>query len=122
MADLQLTMGTDLSVSPTGDLALVTGTQAGQERVLRRLLTNPGDYIWHLEYGAGLPAMVGQPARARVIEGISRAQMYLEPAVSQTTPPVVTVTASIDGTVVETVRYVDADTGESQILTAQASA
>ena len=59
MADIQHTFGNDLTLSATGDIAIVDGTQRGQERVLRRLLTNPGDYIWLLNYGAILRRMVG---------------------------------------------------------------
>ncbi|CAH2606511.1 conserved protein of unknown function (plasmid) [Rhodovastum atsumiense] len=118
MADLAHTMGSDLSVGATGDLALSTGSQAGQERVLRRLLTNPTDYLWDLGYGAGLPAMVGQPANAQRIAAIARAQMRQEAAVASSPAPTVTVSAQDDGTVVASIRYVDADTGETQTLTA----
>ncbi len=54
MYDLSHQWGDDLTVGPTGDMALVTGSVFGQQRVLRRLMTNPGDYIWQLDYGAGL--------------------------------------------------------------------
>jgi hypothetical protein len=46
---------------PTGSVTPSSATVEGEQRVLRRLLTNPGSYIWHLEYGAGLPQHVGQP-------------------------------------------------------------
>ena len=54
MSDISHQWGSDLSIGPTGDFALVSGAILGQQRVLRRLLTNPGDYIWHPDYGAGL--------------------------------------------------------------------
>ncbi len=117
MADLAHLFGNDLSLSPTGDLALSDSTQAGQERVLRRLLTNPGGYIWQLDYGAGLPAMVGTPADSNRIQAVVGAQMTLEPAVSRLPVPVVTVTASINGTVVASAKYTDAATGNTQVLT-----
>ena len=71
MSDLNHFYGGDLSLSATGDILKVDGSTQGQQRVLRRLLTNPalmdssgkvtvvGDYIWHPTYGAGLPRMVG---------------------------------------------------------------
>ena len=62
MPDISHQFSADLSLSPTGDLATITAPQLTQQRVLRRLLTNPGDYIWHPSYGAGLAAFVGQPA------------------------------------------------------------
>ena len=117
MNDLQHTFGADLTISPTGDLAVSAGTQAGQERVLRRLLTNPIDYIWNLSYGAGLPMMVGQPASATRISAIARAQMGIEPAVAVDPAPVSVVTVNPNGTVYLYIRYADADTGDSQTLT-----
>jgi len=46
MVDVQHRWAGDLAVTATGDLAVVTGGPLGTERVLRRLLTNPADYIW----------------------------------------------------------------------------
>ncbi len=83
MADLAHYFGQDLSLGPTGDLALVSGSLAVEQRVLRRLLTAPGAYIWHVPYGAGLGALVGMPANARLITGLVRQQMGLEAAVAQ---------------------------------------
>ena len=46
MPDLAHQFGADLVAGATGDLAVVDGPALGRQRVLRRLLTNPGDYIW----------------------------------------------------------------------------
>ena len=35
-------------ISSSGDISVVSGPLLGQQRVLRRLLTNPGDYIWQM--------------------------------------------------------------------------
>lgn len=89
--------GTDLSVSASGDVLTVGGTQRGQQRVLRRLLTNPAnedgpaDYIFQPEYGAGLPRFVGKPIDTQKITAAILAQMVLEDAVAQTPAPVVIV-------------------------------
>lgn len=117
MPDLQHTFGADIGVSATGDLALSDGTRLGQERVLRRLLTNPGDYIWQPAYGAGLAGFIGQPAAPAAIEAVTRAQMLLEAVVARDPAPVVSVAASPDGTVTESIRYADAATGATQTLT-----
>ncbi len=116
MPDLQHTMGGDLTVSPSGDLALSAGSAMGQERVLKRLLTNPGDYIWHLAYGAGLPAAVGQPTRPERLRGLIRAQMLREAAVARTPTPSVEITAGVDGTVGAMIRYADNDDGTTQTI------
>lgn len=116
MNDLAHIFGADLALSPTGDLAVSTGTQAGQERVLRRLLTNPGDYLWHLDYGAGLAAMVGQPAYPGRIAAVARAQMLRETAVARSPAPLVTASGLPTGTVTLSIRYADATTGDSATL------
>ena len=106
--------GADLQRGPTGDVAAASGTALATQRVLRRLLTNPSDYIWQLNYGAGLRQMVGNPADALAITGVITSQMLLEPSVAQTPPPTVQVSASPNGTVYAAVQYTDASTGQNQ--------
>lgn len=117
MIDLYHYFGNDLSVGPTGDLAFSVGTQYGQQRVVRRLLTNPVAYIWHTDYGGGLGAKIGSPTSAGVIQGIIRGQISKEAAVSQTPTPTVTVSGTNLGVVTATIQYADADTSENQVLT-----
>ena len=45
MPDISQLIGADLAVSATGDLLTSTSIALSQERVLRRLMTNPGDYL-----------------------------------------------------------------------------
>jgi phage baseplate assembly protein W len=119
MADISHQWGSDLTTGPTGDLAVVTGAMLGQQRVLRRLLTNPGDYIWQPGYGAGLARFIGQPGNMLAIRAVVRSQIFKEAAVARTPEPVIDVTldpAGAVGTVYVNVRYVDADSGETQIL------
>ena len=116
MQDVSLLWGQDLTVSATGDLALATSTELSQQRVLRRLLTNPGDYIWQPSYGAGLGQFVGQPVNVSMIQSVIRSQVLLESTVAQTPEPVISVAGANDGGVYVDVRYVDADTGSTQIL------
>lgn len=117
MSDLSHEMGGDLALSATGDLQTAAGPEWGRQRVLRRLLTNPGDYIWQPGYGAGLAAMVGQPANAARIAAITRAQMLQEGAVARSPMPQADVVVRADGAVFEHVRYADAATGDPQLLT-----
>jgi hypothetical protein len=116
MVDLALQVGGDLSVGPTGDLAVADGTMLTQQRVLRRLVTNPGDYIWQLSYGAGLGRFVGQPGAPAAIGGVTRAQLLQEAAVASSPPPVVTAVAGNDGTVITALTYTDATTGQASTL------
>ncbi len=93
MSDLNHTFGGDLGVAAEGDLATVSTSALGQQRVLRRLLTNAGDYIWQLNYGAGLASMIGMPVDAATIAGLVRSQIFQESAVAQTPTPVIAVEA-----------------------------
>jgi hypothetical protein len=116
MADVSHVVGFDLTLSPTGDLAAVSNANLGQQRVLRRLLTNPGDYIWNLAYGAGLPRMVGDISLPTAIRGLITSQMLQEPSVAQSPLPQITVSSDNAGTVYAYVQYADATTGTSQVL------
>ncbi len=83
--------GGDLDVSPSGDLAVATGSPAVTQRVLRRLLTNPKTYIWNLSYGAGLPGFIGTTAANGQIEAVVRSQIMREPAIARSPAPTVSV-------------------------------
>lgn len=122
MADLAHNFGGDLQLSPTGNLALASGTAVGQQRVLRRLLTNPGAYIWNLTYGAGLGAFVGQPNPATRMRALARSQMRRESAVARSPAPTADVIATPDGTITLTLTYADAVTGANVTLSAPVSA
>lgn len=116
MSDLQHQFGSDLAVGPTGDLATVGGSTLGQQRVMRRLLTNPGDYIWQLGYGAGLAQFVGQPADATRIRAVIRSQIFREAAVARTPEPIADVVSDSAGTVSVQVSFADAVTTRTQLL------
>ena len=116
MADIFHSFGADLVASPTGDIAPATGAMLGQQRVLRRLLTNPADYIWQQGYGAGLAQFVGQPAATGRIRATIRSQIFKEAAVARTPEPVIDVSFDHAGTVYVHIRYADAATGQTQLL------
>lgn len=119
MADLFHQWGSDLLIGASGDIGSVSGPLAGQQRVLRRLLTNPGDYIWQLDYGAGLARFIGQPTNPLQIRAVIRSQIFKEPAVANQPEPTVDVQIAPGGaadTVYINIRYADADTGATQIL------
>lgn len=125
MADVSQQWGSDLVIAPSGDLSLASGTVLGQQRVLRRLLTSPGDYIWQPDYGAGLSRFVGQPANALQIRAVIRSQIFKESFVAQTPEPVIDVElgpAGAAGTVYVHIRYVDSSTQETQVLSFSVSA
>lgn len=110
MADLAHSFGSDIQLGPTGDLALSDGVELGRERVLRRLMTAPGAYIWHIAYGAGLPLFIGEPGNAARVAAVTRTQMYLESRVSHTPPPQIDVNLLTTGTLTLSIRYADVPT------------
>lgn len=109
MNDIYLDWGSDISLGPTGDLAVVSGSNAISQRICRRLLTNVGDYLWHLDYGASLGGFVGLPADPDRVEGVIRAQLRLETAVPSNPAPEVSVSVAdkANGIVTATITYAD---------------
>lgn len=116
MPDVAHVYGGDLALGAGGDLAVADGAALGRQRVLRRLLTNPGDYLWNPHYGAGLARFVGQPANAARIRSVIRAQIFQERAVARRPEPVIEVSADAAGGVTVQVRYADGESGQTQAL------
>jgi hypothetical protein len=116
MVDASLVWGGDLAATPAGDLATVDGSGLGQQRVLRRLLTNLKDYTWEPGYGGGLGQFVGGIAGSRTIEGVIRSQLRLEAAVAVQPEPRVASSTSPDGSVSVDIAYADAPSGLQQAV------
>ena len=119
MPELWHQWGADLSTGPTGDLATAEGLALGQQRLLRRLLTSPGEYIWQPAYGAGLAQFVGEPADPLRIRAVIRSQIFKESTVARDPEPVIDVQLSsggATGAVYVHIRYVDAPSGQTQVL------
>lgn len=116
MPDLYHFWGNDLALSPTGDLAIADVPVITQQRVLRRLLTNPGDDIWTLDYGAGLASFVGLPGANQAIQAAIHGQIFKEVAVAHTPEPIIDLQSDADGSLYVHVRYADAQTGTTETL------
>lgn len=111
LADVGHFWGSDIQLSPTGDLARASGAERSKQRVFRRLMTNPaasapngatsGDYIFHPGYGAGIPAMIGQVLDIARITARIRGQMLLEASVAKSPAPKVTVNQIVGGVSVD---------------------
>ncbi len=84
--------GQDFSLNAQKDLANSSGLIRSQQRVLRRLMTIPGNYPWQPTYGAGLPRFVGQDLssdRFAEIKSLINSQIFLEESVARNPPPVI---------------------------------
>ena len=101
--------------SANGDLLTVDSVLESEQRVLRRLMTNPKDYIWQPSYGAGLPAKIGDPFDVATIESIVQSQMFLEDTVVRTPPPDVEVASFPNGMYVD-ISYTEADSNQDAVL------
>jgi hypothetical protein len=121
--DLYHVYGNDLQVSATGDLLLASGNTLSQQRILRRLYTNPqtanapGDYVFSPTYGAGVGKYVGSTASTQQIQSVIQGQMLREESVAQSPVPTVSVTATNTGTTTATITYTVSDTGLTDIIT-----
>lgn len=115
MQDLYHYIGSDLSTSPTGDLMPVSDIERGKQRVLRRLLTNPGDYIFHPDYGAGLGQKVGEILNVGEWTALIRGQMLLEDCVASQPAPTISLKSIQDGVTVS-IAYTDAPSGQPATL------
>ncbi len=118
--DVSQYWGGDLALTNVADLALSQQIALGQQRILRRLLTNPGDYIFQPNYGAGLPGYIGQPLDVAKMQALILAQMQLENCVAQQPTPVVTVGPATTPTnvsaVAVSISYTDAPSGVPTVL------
>lgn len=94
MADLYVEWNDDLQLSASGDLLLADQDDLARQRIIRRLLTPLRGYIYHQEYGAGLPRKIGESPSATRILAIVRSQMMMESVVSITDPIQVSVETS----------------------------
>lgn len=116
MSDAWHQFGSDLTLSPTGDLMIASSTDVTQQRVLRRLLTNPGEYIWSTTYGAGLAQFIGSPVDANQIGAVIRGQIFNEAAVARSPEPLIEVRSDRAGAVYVQVTYGDVSNSTSQAL------
>ncbi|MEW1780576.1 hypothetical protein AB0305_00105 [Arthrobacter sp. NPDC080086] len=109
--DVNHWVGGDITVSPTGDLGLASADLRTQQRIVRRLVSNPGDYIFHTDYGAGLPQKIGETLDVPALRGLIRSQILQEAGVAQSPEPQVDV-AAITGGVSVRILYSSAITRE----------
>lgn len=116
MLDVSMSYGQDLEFGAAGDLLTVTGSEVLQQKIMRRLLSNPGALLWHQDYGAGLGAEVGKSTNQLAIRGIILQQLRAEVNVSRSPGPKVDLTVLDTGLVICTITYVEQTTGVVKAL------
>ncbi len=115
MTDSAHFFGSDLAFSASGDLLIADGLEESKQRILRRLLTNPGDYLWQPEYGAGLPSYIGRPLDLAALTALIKSQMYQEASVAHDPEPQITVQQIPNGISVQ-IAYTFSETGQAAYL------
>jgi hypothetical protein len=110
--------GSDIKLSETSTLKMVSGDEETQQRIFRRLLTAKQNYLWHLDYGAGLPSYVGrnltQPLIAQ-LKGLIKTQIFLEATVERSPEPVITLNQQ-GNNLICTIEYVSKPSGQIYTL------
>lgn len=119
MADIHHEWREDLQWSPSGDLLTVEDGDMVRQRIQRRLFTAVHGYVWHLEYGAGLPQKIGDSYSTYQIAGIVRSQILLEETVAQNPPPRIFVSEDRNnpGLTIIRIDYYEAPSGRQISLT-----
>lgn len=90
--DVSLEWRDDFQVAANGDLLLVSGDNEVRQRLERRLFTAINGYVWHPEYGAGLPQDIGKAMSLSSIKSIVSSQLALEASVAPSPPAQLTIT------------------------------
>ncbi|MCE0745217.1 phage tail protein [Acetobacter sicerae] len=116
MSDISHTFGYDIDISETGDLAIVSGSDIGKQRITRRLCTNPGEYIFWTDYGAGLPQRIGNTDTLGDITSVILEQMKMESAISESPTPSIKMYSLTDGTKKISIQYSDSTTDETTLM------
>ena len=117
MADVSLEWNDDFQPDSTGDLQVVDGDDEVRQRLERRLFTAVSGYVWHKDYGAGLPQKIGSVLSVSEIRSICAAQLALEASVAPSPPAQLTVMGQPGGVVSIGILYWDAQTGVSVSFT-----
>jgi phage baseplate assembly protein W len=119
MADLWLEWTEDFQADATGDLLIADGDDEVRQRLERRLFTAVKGYVFHPEYGAGLPQKIGSVLSVSDINSIVVSQLALEASVATNPPAQITVSASPNepGSIGIAIKYSDAVTGDTVSFT-----
>jgi hypothetical protein len=119
MADIALEWNDDFRIDATGDLATVDGDDEVRQRLERRLFTAVNGYVWHPEYGAGLPQKIGSVFSVNQIKSIVASQLAMEATVATNPPAQLSVSASPNNPAIISIgiKYWDAATGISVSFT-----
>jgi len=107
--------GLDTQFTASGDDATATAIVEINQRIVRELLTAPGEYVWQPGYGAGLGSYVGQALSAEKfaeIQAVIRSVVVKQPDVQKLPPPAMTFQNDANGLLAVEIMYTYAPTGQ----------
>lgn len=87
--------GSDWQLSSNNDLLKTYHPEEGSQRLIRRILTVPGQYVWHPDYGVGAGQYIGNGLSDRDLNRLKAliiAQIYQESFVGRTPPAEINLT------------------------------
>jgi hypothetical protein len=114
--DINHYFSADVIPSGTGDLSAVDGATMSQQRVIRRLLTNPGDYSFHPDYGIGAGRYVGtDTGKLGELKALIASQIFQEDSVARTPLPVIEVYMEKSLLWIN-IQYMEITTGTMQVI------
>jgi len=58
--DIHHIIGSDILLDKSNDLSFVFDTNETNQRIMRRLFTNKGTYIWNAKWGGSIPWKIGE--------------------------------------------------------------
>jgi hypothetical protein len=113
LTEVALEWRSDFQLAANGDLALCDSDVETRQRLERRLFTPQKGYVWHPDYGAGLPQRIGSPYTQNQITAIVTSQIYQEASVAPFPPAQIGIDISPNqrDLVGINIKYWDAQTG-----------
>ncbi len=113
--------GLDIQFAASGDDASASGILEINQRILRELMTSPGDYVWQPNYGAGLGRYIGQSlstAKFAELKALITSIVIKQPDVQRQPAPQVTFQSDAAGLLSTQIIYVYAPTRQPVTMVA----
>jgi hypothetical protein len=117
--DIYHVFGNDLVLNANNDLATVVDVDETNQRILRRLLTAKGTYIWQTDFGASIPERIGVPISVEIVNLIKKdvkSEIFKESNVAQDPAPEIDIEL-IDNGFQCSIKYYNVQTQAYSILT-----
>ena len=98
--DLFLEWRTDLQVSAQGDLRTANEFTLLKQRIVRRLITFPGEVLFQPDFGVGIGRYIDEPLNEDVYAALKRRiidQVYKEDLVARNPEPEIEISAEYEG-------------------------